>query len=190
MRAFVAIKVADGVRKRILDVQEALRRAGADVKWVEEGNLHLTLKFLGEIGEEQAGELKRLLSAEAPRWPKMELTYAGAGTFPEGGVPRVVWAGCTGDVARLAGLAGAAERAAGRIGVPRERRPFVAHLTIGRVRSARNAKGLRAAVENQREVPLGKDTVTEFVLFESTLTPEGPIYQVRATFPLAGQGLL
>ena len=66
----------------------------------------------------------------------------------------------------------------------RERRPFVAHLTIGRVRSPRNVKGLLADLENQREVPLGTDEVSEFVLIKSTLTPRGAVYEPCARFPL------
>ncbi|RPH50686.1 MAG: RNA 2',3'-cyclic phosphodiesterase, partial [Planctomycetota bacterium] len=98
--------------------------------------------------------------------------------------PRVLWAGCTGDLERLAGLAGAVERAAEVVGVPREHRPFVAHLTIGRVRSARNVKHLKAALENQREVPLGSDEVAGFVLYRSHLSNKGPIYEEVANFPL------
>ena len=184
MRCFIAVPVCGPVRKAVARVQEALRRADADVKWVAEENLHLTLKFLGEIAEESAEELRGLLAAEAPRWPKLALTYAGIGRFPERGAPRVVWAGCAGDVDRLAGLAGAAERAAERIGIPRERRPFVAHLTIGRVRSPRNAKRLESALENQREVPLGRDEVAAFSLIRSTLTPRGAVYEPLASFPL------
>jgi len=96
----------------------------------------------------------------------------------------VVWAGCSGDAAKLAGLAQAVERAAERIGVPRENRPFVAHLTIGRVKSPRNAKRLLQAIENQKEAFLGKDAAAGFTLFRSTLAPEGSIYEALAEFPL------
>ncbi len=183
MRCFVAVEVAAPVRGRVMELQQALRRADADVKWVEEKNLHLTLKFLGEIGEEQADRLRELLAAEAARWPRLAVEYAGGGTFPSGGVPRVVWAGLSGDLEKLAGLAAAVERAAGQVGVPREGRPFVAHLTIGRVKSARNAKRLLAALEPQRQAALGKDEIGEIVLFRSTLTPQGPVYEPLARFP-------
>jgi 2'-5' RNA ligase len=184
MRGFVAVGVAEPVRLRIAEVQATLRRVDADVRWVAPENLHVSLKFLGEIGEDQVARLKELLELEAARWPRLDLSYAGLGTFPEGGAPRVVWAGCAGDVAKLAGLAQAAERLAEQVGVPREGRPFVAHLTIGRVKSPRNAKRLRAAVERERGAAFGRETVAEFALFESTLTPGGPVYEARATFPL------
>jgi len=186
MRCFVAVRVPDAVRRRVAELQQALRRAEADVRWVEEGNLHLTLKFLGEIGEGEAARLGELLSLEAARWPRLKVEYAGAGSFPERGAPRVVWAGLSGDLEKLAGLAAAVERAAEQVGVPREGRPFVAHLTIGRVKSPRNARRLAAAVEQQDGAALGKDEVAEFVLFRSTLTPQGPVYEPLAVFPLGG----
>jgi 2'-5' RNA ligase len=188
MRAFVAVKVADAVRGRLAEVREELRRADADVKWVDEASLHLTLKFLGWVEDEAVAKLTDLLAAEAPRWPALRLDYAGVGAFPERGAPRVVWAGCSGDVETLGALAAAVERAAEAVGVPREGRPFKPHLTIGRVKSPRNVKRLQAALPKFRDTPFGSDTVTEVVLFESTLRPQGPIYTPRAVFPLAATG--
>lgn len=187
MRAFVAVQIAPSVRNKLLELQGELRAADADVKWVEEGNVHLTLKFLGWVADETVEKLKGLLAAETPRWPALALHYAGLGTFPERGTPRVVWAGCAGDVETLGKLAGAIEAAAEAVGVPREDRPFSPHLTIGRVKSPRNARRLVEIVEKHRQTPLGQDEVREVVLFESKLRPSGPIYEVRATFPLRAQ---
>lgn len=188
MRCFVAVKISDAVRKKAAEVQEALRRADADVKWVDPESLHLTLKFLGWIDEAAVETLKGLLSGDAARRPELELVYAGVGTFPERGAPRVVWIGCGGDVAGLGDLASAVERAAGQVGVPPEDRPFAPHLTIGRVKSTRNVKRLSPAIEPYRTSEFGKDAVTEIVLFESTLRPQGPIYTPLASFPLGGPG--
>ncbi len=184
VRCFVGIKVAEPVRDLVVRVQEALRRADAHVKWVERENLHLTLKFLGDLDEDRVASLGDRLTAEAARWKKMALVYAGIGTFPERGAPRVVWAGATGDLSRLAGLAAAVERHAEEAGVPPERHPFVAHLTIGRVKSDRNARRLLSAIEAQRQVPLGRDDVASFELLRSTLTSDGPIYEVVESYPL------
>lgn len=182
MRCFVGVKVPEPVRDLLVRVQEALRRADAAVKWVERENLHLTLKFLGDLDEGQVDSLRALLAEEATRWRPLALEYRGIGTFPERGTPRVVWAGAIGEIDRLAGLAVAVERHAETVGVPRERHPFVAHLTIGRVKSDRNLKRLQAAIEPQRDVPLGKDEVGEFVLIRSTLTSDGPVYEAVESF--------
>ena len=184
MRCFVAVALPDAVRSLLVQVQEALRRAEADVKWVEAGNLHLSLKFLGELHEDQVSRLQGLLSVEALRWRRIQLHYRGVGVFPSGGTPRVLWAGCAGDVDTLAGLAGSIERCAEQVGVPREPHPFVAHLTLGRVKSDRNVKRLKGLIEAQREAAFGSDGVSEFVLYRSTLTPSGPIYEPLSTFPL------
>jgi 2'-5' RNA ligase len=184
MRCFVAVALPPSVRALLVRVQEALRRADAHVKWVEEENLHLSLKFLGDLDEDAVATLKGALSIEALQWPRMDLTYQGIGTFPERGVPRVVWAGCAGDLPRLAALAGAVERCAEQVGVPRERHPFAAHLTLGRVKSDRNVKRLLAAIDNQRNVALGRDDVKEFVLYKSILGDKAPVYEAIATFPL------
>jgi len=184
VRCFVAIPLPPPVRKLLVRVQEALRRADAHVKWVEEENLHLSLKFLGDLGEDAVAALTGSLSIEAVQWPPMDLSYEGVGTFPDRGLPRVVWAGCAGDLPKLAALAGAIERCAEQVGVPRERHPFAAHLTLGRVKSDRNMKQLLSAIDHQRQVPLGRDTVKEFVLYRSILSDQAPVYEPLATFPL------
>lgn len=184
MRCFVAVPVSVSVRRRVGELQRELRRAEADVKWVEEGNLHLTLKFLGEIGEEAAGRLRELLSAEASRWPPLEVEYAGTGSFPGGDRPRVIWVGVRGDVGKLVSLAAAVDRAAEHVGVPREGRPFAAHLTVGRVRSPRDIRRLAAALERWNEAGFGRDEIREIVLYRSTLAPQGPVYDPLARFPL------
>ncbi len=186
MRSFVAVKVAPPVLDLLVRVQETLRRADADVRWVKRETLHLTLKFLGDLAEEQVVALRRLLAEEAGRWRPMRLQYGGIGTFPEHGAPRVVWAGAAGDVDRLSGLATAVGRHGESVGAPRDPHPFVAHLTIGRVKSDRNVKRLRAAIEAQSRVPLGTDEVASFALFRSTLTPDGPVYDEVEAFPLGG----
>jgi 2'-5' RNA ligase len=188
MRSFVAVPVPPDVRGRLVLVQEALRRAQADVRWVEPENLHLTLKFLGDLGEPEVDRLRELLEQEARRWPELSLRYEGVGFFPSSGLPRVVWAGARGDLEKLAGLAQAVERAALEVGVPREGRPFVAHLTLGRVKSGRRVEALRSALENQREASFGAQSVRGFVLLKSTLTPQGSVYEPLAEFTLGPRG--
>jgi 2'-5' RNA ligase len=183
MRCFVALPVAPAVRRALAATQTVLRRAGADVSWVAEENFHLTLKFLGEIDETAAATLKELLAGEIGRRPRPRLLYAGLGAFPERGAPRVVWAGCSGDVTALSDLAAATERAAETIGVPPERRAFAAHLTLGRVRSPRGRAALRAAIERHARAEFGADAPAAALLYRSTLTPAGPVYEPLAEFP-------
>jgi 2'-5' RNA ligase len=184
VRCFVAIPVAKPVRKRILVLAEKLRRARADVKWVKEENLHVTLKFLGWIIPSRIESIRESLTLLASRHPTFMLRYAGLGTFPERGTPRVVWAGCSGDVEALASLSLACEWAAKKIGLPRERRPFMPHVTLGRLSSSRNSSRLVAVLERHRDVTFGTDRVSEMILFRSVLRSSGPTYHPMARFPL------
>ncbi len=186
MRCFVAIKLADPVRHRMEEAQRELREVGAKVKWTEADKLHLTLKFLGEIGEGQVAALRERLAAEASRRPGLELRFEGLGVFPEMGAPRIVWAGCTGEAGKLETLAGAVERVAEEVGVPRERRPFTAHVTLGRVKAPKRGRELRAAVERRRGLDLGSQEARAVTLMRSTLTSAGPVYEDLASLPLSG----
>ena len=185
MRCFIALRVPDGVRRRVEELQEALRRAAADVKWVAPANLHLTLKFLGEIEEPSVRELSVSLAEIAGRAPRFRLTYRGVGTFLRKGKPGVIWIGCGEGVDPLSALAKEADHAAEAIGAPREKWPFQPHLTFGRTRSSRGAQDLKAAIEKQQDADAGGGEAAEVELIRSTLTPRGPIYDVLSKFPLA-----
>jgi 2'-5' RNA ligase len=169
MRCFVAIEPPEEVRAALVRAQDALRSADADVKWVERENLHLTLKFVGELADPAPLEA----ALRTLRHPPLRLRFEGLGLFP-----RVVWAGCSGGAESLAE---AVERASG---LPREDRPFTAHLTLGRVKSRRNERALRKAVEAFRATSFGAADVAKVALIRSTLTPRGPVYETLREFPL------
>ena len=184
MRAFLAISFPSELSSRVEDLQQALKRADADVRWVPSQNLHLTLKFLGEIEDACATELSGLLRPEIERYSPLELHFEGVGRFPKGGPPRVLWVGCRGDVSPLIGLAQLCERAASVIDVPEERRSFSPHLTIGRVKSGRNRESLLRAMEARFDEVIGPLRVPRITLYKSELTPQGAIYQVLEEFSL------
>ena len=189
-RSFVAIPLPEDVRGRLAALQETLRPARADVKWVDPALLHVTLKFLGDLDDEARPVLESGLQRIAASAAPIDLEARGLGAFPPSGAPRVVWAGLSERApGRLAGLAGAVEAAAG---FPPEGRPFAAHVTLGRVKSPRNAAALRALLEAGRDADAGAFRADAVVLFRSDLTPQGPTYTAVARFPLgtgaAGNG--
>lgn len=179
MRAFVAISFDEPLRRRIGEIRRELERAGADVRWVSTENLHLTLKFLGDVEEVGVAAFRERLRVVASRFSPLNLDLGGVGRFP-----RVLWVGCAGDVPRLIELAHEVERAALEIGVPEENRPFSPHLTIGRLKSPRCMRTLDEAVEARRNEPVGRQRVDRFTLYRSTLTPKGPIYDAIESFPM------
>jgi 2'-5' RNA ligase len=185
MRAFVALPTDEPIRDALSRMIERLRRVDADVRWVDPQSLHVTLKFLGWIEDDQLAKIRELLRTDAARFTPLQIEFHGLGQFPPRGIPRVVWAGCRGDVEKLAGLAGAVERAAVAIGVePDTRLPFSPHLTIGRVKSSRGARALAEQIAAKADEPFGRQTVASIILFKSTLTPKGPIYETIESFPL------
>ena len=142
---------------------------GADYKWVEPDNLHLTLRFFGATPLERIPELEALLRRAAQR-PQFEISFNFVGAFDSWDDPKVVWVGVDRGAAELAALAEA-------FGASEEGRPFSAHLTIGRRRSRSGLERLRAAALRAGFLEL-RQIVDRVVLFESRLTPQGPKYVV------------
>lgn len=185
-RTFVAVEVAARVREAVRAVQDRLRSAGADLRWVRPENLHLTLRFLGEITAGQVEEVKAATREAATGQRPFALTLEGLGAFPSAARPQVVWIGVGAGRADLERLAASLTRAlAGRGFDPGER--FSAHLTIGRARS-RSDRELAAALAKVDEVSAGAQPVSEVVVVASRLGPGGPAYTALDRAPLRGNG--
>ncbi len=183
MRLFVAVNLPPEIRDRLAAVQDQLRRAQADVSWVRAENIHATLKFLGETGEKRLERIRPALADVARAAVSFSMEVAGVGSFG-GRVPRVVWAGVGEGAERIVQLAGQVEAALARVGFPKERRGFTAHLTIGRVRSPRNAEALLAALQEAQGERFGIITTTQFELMQSELRPSGSVYTIVDRFQL------
>lgn len=97
IRCFIAIPLSDEIKEKAVEIQSRLRKANADVKWVERENLHITLRFLGEIEEAKVEKVKRLMEEVAGRFSPQKLVFKGVGAFPDLRRPRVVWIGGEGD---------------------------------------------------------------------------------------------
>jgi len=190
MRAFIAIPIPEEVRRSVAELQRELARAEADVKWVEPALLHVTLKFLGDIDARQHERLIPELSAVAAAAAAFSCALDEPGTFPDRGIPRVVWVGVGEGHAPLRGLAGEVERAAVAAGCARDARGFSAHLTLGRVRSGRGSRLLREALESVAWRPPPGWTIGSAGLYQSVLGPAGPRYTVLREFPLGSSNVL
>ncbi len=178
MRAFIAIELSNEIRDTLSQIQSHLKYAGADVKWVEKENIHLTLKFLGEISEEKAEEIKVALDDIGREIGPFELNLKELGVFPKIEFPRVIWVGLDKGAKESVFLAEKIEDALSKIGFQKDTRPFAAHLTIGRGRAPKNKEALKEKMESiQKQVTSNKkQVITSVILFQSTLTPKGPIY--------------
>jgi len=184
MRAFIGIEVSDGTREALGEAVRELGTCGAQVKWVAAANLHLTIKFLGEIDETTAesvkGAMRLVVSGQgAVAGGGFEFEVAGLGCFPPRGTPRVVWAGVMRGADAVTRVQGKLESALKPLGFEQER-DFVPHVTLGRVKAARGAEKLLPPIEKQAERTFGVCRAAELVLFESVLTPKGAMYSVVA----------
>lgn len=175
MRAFVAVDLADEeVLGRIQAFQRDLEASGADLKLVEKDNLHFTVKFLGEISQQQASEADGILRGLTLLGGDLEMK--GAGAFPNPSRPSVVWVGVADeDAPTLKTLAETVIGALKSIG-ENDDRAFQAHLTIARVRSGRNREALVNAIGANSSRVFGKIKLEGIKLKSSVLTPRGPVY--------------
>jgi RNA 2',3'-cyclic 3'-phosphodiesterase len=187
MRLFVAAELDDSVRAFAADVASKLRAAAdADgrrsVTWVAPANLHFTLQF---IGEAEPATARRVVDQLSPAFevPAFEVAVGGVGTFPPSGTPRVVWLGLLDGGGPLAALARAVNQRLNAIGLPREDRPFRAHLTLGRVKGPVGPR-FRDALAAARDASAGRCRIVRVTLFESRLSPHGSSYAVVTTSPL------
>ncbi|MHB8996482.1 MAG: RNA 2',3'-cyclic phosphodiesterase [Armatimonadota bacterium] len=183
LRLFFGLKLSDEVRADVVALQLRLAAGRVKVKWVEPQNLHFTLKFLGEMPALIVPELKLIGEQVAAQRHPWALTLRGVGAFPKLHHPQAIYA-ATGDGAEdLVGLAGDLTRALAECQIAQEeKKPFVAHCTVGRVKQERGIGGLVAALEAETGFVAGPMQCERFALLSSTLTPAGPVYAEVADF--------
>ncbi|MHC1593564.1 MAG: RNA 2',3'-cyclic phosphodiesterase [Methermicoccaceae archaeon] len=180
-RLFTAVKLPESLTPVVAELEAQL--PSTHLKLVRADIAHITLKFIGEVLEEELPRIVQALSGV--RMGRFEATLKGVGAFPSAKKPRVVWMGCEGEFAPLFEQV---ENALFSVGVKRETRQFHAHLTLARVKrlTGEDAALLESLIERHESTHFGEFGVNEFVLVQSTLTPEGPIYRELERFPLEG----
>ena len=180
LRAFIAIELPVELQKAISRSTGQLQKSAgkSGVRWVLVENIHLTLKFLGEVSPSQVDLLQQMLTIEAHQYSRFQISIRQLGAFPNSRRPRVIWLGVDAPP-ELASLQRGIELAAAKLGYPPEEHAFSPHLTLGRVRenaSATEVTGLCAALESIKIDTLGMAQVDAIHLFKSDLLPNGAIY--------------
>lgn len=188
LRAFIAIETPREVQALIARRTAALRQKlpAPLVRWVPAGNIHLTLKFLGETSLAMLEQLTPLLGAEAEEHAAFSMSASGLGVFPNRAQPRVIWIGLTAPPI-LQTMQRNIEGICARLGYPPEDRPFSPHLTIGRINQRLNAEEkqrVRLALEEAHVGELGAIPVEAIHIFKSDLRPDGAVYTRLYTLPL------
>jgi 2'-5' RNA ligase len=163
VRCFVAVKIPEAAAARVRDAQERLREVEPSWKWVSPDRLE---KLWPEIG------------AALSRRPPFTMTLEGLGAFPDTRSPRVAWAGIERGAEELRGLAEDVEAACECCGFERERRPFTAHLTLGRARRGQTKSQVGRAIEQDADIAFGEALIDRVLLMRSQLSPDGARYTV------------
>ena len=174
-RCFVALPLPESYQEGLARLVEQWRgRLASKINWTKRGNWHLTLYFLGEVDDEELSSIRSALAGI--RLPKFSLQAGGGGFFPPGKPPRVIWVGLQQGGEACSALAGEVENALVELGYAGRDKPFTAHLTLGRVKKGERDdwKALLRSLQTSEWPEIEADS---FVLWQSTLTPSGPVYE-------------
>lgn len=195
IRAFIAVEIPAELRQQIAQLERDLQQRSGDgarraVRWVAAENMHLTLKFLGDVSTSSVEGIARMLRSEAARCKPFAIRVHGLGCFPNARRPRVLWTGVDAPQTLFA-LQRTIEGGAHQLGYPLEERPFSPHLTLGRV--AQNATPadvarLAQALEGLTVGELGRMQVDCVHLYQSDLQPGGAVYTSLYCAALGGDG--
>jgi 2'-5' RNA ligase len=175
LRSFIAIELPESITSALAQLQQELKKSGADIRWVKPGNIHLTLKFLGDIDEDIVDDIVRVIKGTCNNYESFNLAIQGAGVFPKGKSPRVIWVGVNGNPS-VNGIKGEIESGLTPLGFEQEKRKFTPHLTLGRFRSSRGKGSITNNVELLKDQSFGIMDVRAVSLMRSDLRPEGAQY--------------
>lgn len=187
MRVFIAIDIDEQIRKALGRLQDELQskvdiRKG-DVKWVNPNSIHLTLKFLGEIQDKQVVDVCNITKEVAGRHENFELEVGTVGFFG-GRSARVLWVGTGQDCDNLLQLQSDLEQQLAAVGWPKETRKFSGHLTLCRIRNSKAGMKLAKLTEEYKDFKLGTIPAESVSVYQSQLTPQGPIYTTLGNYGL------
>jgi len=184
-RVFCAIEIPEQIRQGISQHAQQLHNALPDIQasWTKPDNIHLTLKFFGNISQQQVLEVSAAASRTVEGFQPFQFRIEGAGAFPERGPARVLWIGINDSMGQLVELQRKLDDECQREGFEREARTFNPHLTLARLRSPRGARAL-ADKHKQIKFEPADIEVKRLVVFRSQLTPKGSRYSIISEHPL------
>ena len=184
IRAFIAIELPETIKSSIETVQARLKSLELPLRWVRVENIHLTMKFLGDIEEIEIESIESVLRDSVKMQAPLTLSAKGVGVFPGIRRPRVLWVGIHDHETGLAGLQKSIENQLHRIGYSKEGRPFKGHLTVGRAKGYVDERKLKEALDSFLAFESSLFTVNEFFIFRSVLKQGGPEYTKLIRIPL------
>jgi 2'-5' RNA ligase len=176
IRVFVAIEVGSEIKNKLSEYLSKLKRTGADVKWVPTENIHLTLKFIGYIEKEALINLNNIIKDAVLSIEPFSISIGNIGAFPNFKNPRVIFAGVDAEGSSLLRIYEKLDKGVESLGIKKESKKYIGHITLGRVRSQKNISELKDVLNSGIERCFGHEKVTSLSLIQSKLTPTGSLY--------------
>ena len=184
IRTFIAIEIPGNIISKIRELQEGIKVYGLKIRWVRYENIHLTLKFLGDVEAVKIGEIAEAIAKTVKGYTPISLKTKGIGVFPGIKRPRVLWVGLTGQLEALVRLQKTLDENLKLLGFPGEKRPFKGHLTMGRIKERIDVKKFGDVLMAFRRFESETFTVGRLILYKSELKPSGAVYTEMASASL------
>ncbi len=176
VRTFIAIEIPDAIQQKIAAIITPLSVLPDKITWVKPQNLHLSLRFLGEVGIKRLEKIKSAIKQAAKTCQPFQLDFTNVGVFPDTKRPRVIWLGIGDATGQSGKLHHELQEGLEICGFTPEKRAFKPHLTLGRIRKLKDSKQLIAKLQGLSIPKLAPLQVTHLSLMQSQLRPQGPIY--------------
>ena len=184
IRSFIAINIPAKIRNRLKKIQDELKKSNVALRLVRPENIHITLKFLGNVPVEDIKDIQDAINESVSEFRIFSVSFEKIGVFPNSQYPRVIWVGIEKGAEELSLLNTKIENSLSGFSLHQENRKFQPHLTLARVRSGKNCKRLVDTLEELKNIKLGEMLAEKICLMESMLKPQGAQYNTLKTFSL------
>jgi len=184
VRSFIAINIPAKIRNKLEEIQDDLKKSNAALQLVRPENIHITLKFLGNVPVESINDIQDAIAESISGFELFPISFETIGVFPNLQYPRVIWVGIEKGVEELSLLNSKIENSISRFSLHQENRKFQPHLTIARVRSGKSHKKLVSILEELKDIKAGEMLAEKICLMESMLKPQGAQYNTLKIFLL------
>jgi len=183
MRIFIGIKLDKTVQDKIEKFMKPFKKISSPLKWVKPGDIHITLKFIGDVSDEKYSQIENSLTSTTFNTGPFNLALAGCGKFGKRNDLNILWTGITPNN-QLEQMYNKIEDTLEKFGIEKETRKFKPHITVARNKKPFNFKSLLKIIEEKENLPTAELTVNHFQVFKSQSTPNGPIYTILKEIPL------
>jgi len=185
LRSFLAFDIPKEVKAKLKNLIADFSAKEERVKWVNPENMHVTLKFFGDVEEDLLiGDISKSIESSIKGHGSFKLSCQGIGVFPNWKYPRVIWAGLVGETVKVIDLQASIESGLEKFDIKKDNREFRVHLTLGRAKTVLKKSPIVELAQSLGPYDFGKVEISELVLYKSQLTKSGPIYTSLKKFRL------